>query len=194
MLALVLALATLVSPHAQIRGVEQSFADMWTAAQRERPAAINSLTQVTGQDEPGTPLRVRMRVFQADGQMSLAGALVFIHQTDSSGVYDRPGGNGWRLKAWARTGADGRVTFDTVRPGPYPGRDVAAHIHVGIDGPPGQRRLLPDLLFADDPLLSAAERDKSARAGAFANIRPLRIVGGRAEVEILYRLPGDYIF
>ena len=174
--------------------VEPDFLRMWEAAQRERPQTIAPRGRIAPAGEPGEPLIVRGRVVDKDGRTPVAGAVAFAYQTDRDGHYDRPGKNGWRLKGWARTDADGRFEFVTIRPAAYPGRTVAAHIHVGLDGPPGRRYLLRDVLFEGDPLLSAAERERARTDGAYGNIRPVHPVDGVQVVEILYRLPGDFTF
>jgi protocatechuate 3,4-dioxygenase beta subunit len=174
--------------------VEPSFERMWVAAQRERPATLSSHGRIAEPTEPGTPLVIRGQVLAEDGRTPVAGAVVFAYQTDARGVYDHPGRDGWRLKGWARTDAEGRFTFDTIRPAPYPGRQIAAHVHIGLDGPAGQRRLLPDLLFADDSLLSARERQRAGALGAFGNVRSTHRLGGREGVDIRYRLPGEFVF
>jgi protocatechuate 3,4-dioxygenase beta subunit len=176
------------------QAVDPEFASMWEAAQRARPASIGTRARVAPAGEPGDPLLVRMQLLEQDQRTPAAGVLVFVYQTDREGHYDRDGGRGWRLKGWARTDATGHVEFETIRPGAYPGRRVAAHIHVGIDGPEGRRHLLPEVLFEGDPLLTPIERSKSAGAGRFANVRPVRSADGVSVVDILYHLPGEFVF
>lgn len=67
-------------------------------------------------------------------------------------------------------------------------------MHVGIDGPPGQRETLLDLLFAGDPRLSAKEQARAQQEGRFANIRPVATANGVETVDILFRRAGDFIF
>ncbi len=174
--------------------VDPEFLSRWNRVQLERPSAVGWSSRIAPPDEPGSPLVVHGSLFDRQGEHPIEAALVFAYQTDSDGRYDRPGHDGWRLRGWARTDPRGRFEFQTIRPGPYPGRDVAAHIHVGVDGAPGQRQTLLDVLFAGDPRLSAAERERSTREGAFANIRPVTIENGTAHVSIRFRLAGDFIF
>lgn len=180
--------------HALAQSVEPEFVRMWEAAQRERPARLDPRARIGSVAEPGEALIVRGRLFERDARTPVGRAVVFAYQTDRAGHYDAPGHNGWRLKGWARTDDEGRFTFATIRPGPYPGRQVAAHVHIGIEGPPGQRHLLPDLLFEGDPRLSAQELERSRGYGVFANIRPVATIDNVATVDVQYRLPGEWVF
>ena len=174
--------------------VDPEFLRMWEAAQRQRPTLLATASRIAPAGEPGQPLVLRGRLLEADGRTPVSGAVIFAYQTDREGRYDRPGGDGWRLKGWARTDLDGRFAFTTIRPGPYPGRQIAAHVHLGVDGPPGQRRTLRDVLFEGDTRLSRAELERSRLDREFGNVRPVRVVGGVQMVDILLRLPGDFVF
>ncbi|HYH08904.1 MAG TPA: hypothetical protein VEK11_17760 [Thermoanaerobaculia bacterium] len=124
---------------------------LWEEAQRHRPKSIPSVTRIAPANEPGTPLVVRGRIVQSDGTKPAAGVIVFAYQTDAAGVYNHNRARGWRLRGWARTDAQGRFTFHTIRPGSYPGTRIAAHIHLTVEGPGLQRRWTHDVNFRDDP-------------------------------------------
>lgn len=167
----------------------------WEAAQRDRPSELGWRGRIAGLDEPGTPLVLHGRVLGPDGLTPAAGVVVFAYQTDASGRYDLPGGTaaGWRLKGWARTGADGRFELRTIRPGPYPGRAVPAHVHLTLESAELGCRWTDSLRFADDPLVTGALRERSSAAGRFAFVRPVRMVDGVGHVELevrLQRTPG----
>lgn len=103
-------------------------------AQRARPAQLTSSERIAPATEPGTPFVLRGQAFAADGRTPLADAIVFAYHTDRDGLY-RPRGepaHTWRLKGWAKTGADGRFEFRTIRPGPYPGGTEPAHVHLTL--------------------------------------------------------------
>ena len=78
--------------------------------------------------EPGTRLLVRGRLFAADGERPVAGAILYAYQTDVTGVYNPKAGPP-RLRGFMKTDAEGRFEYDTIRPGSYPGTNIAAHVH-----------------------------------------------------------------
>jgi protocatechuate 3,4-dioxygenase beta subunit len=125
----------------------------WEQAQESRPRTIGKIGRIAPAREPGTPLVVRGRVLQADGSTPANGVIVFAYQTDRNGVYNEPRTPGYRLRGWAKSGADGRFEFHTIRPGSYPGTRNPAHIHFTIEGPGIPRRWTSDVQFADDPVV-----------------------------------------
>lgn len=124
-------------------------------------------------DEPGEPLHVTGTVYSPDGETPAAGVELYAYHTDAEGLYSETNDNtNPRLKATVRTGADGRYELRTIKPAPYPGGGVPAHIHYRISGGgfPDQRA---DLNFEGDPNLSARAVRRSAERGRFGSIRPL---------------------
>jgi protocatechuate 3,4-dioxygenase beta subunit len=158
-------------------------------AQETRPATLGASARIAPVAEPGTPLVIHGRVLQHDGQTPAAGAVVFAYHTDATGRYDVPeaGPHSWRLRGWVKTGADGRFELITIRPAPYPSGRVAAHVHLMIERPEG-RWQTAGVLFDGDPMISATEREASARAGRFAMIRPVDVRDGVQHVSIELRI------
>ena len=190
-LSIVIASACLaMACSARATGQDVEFIRALEAAQRERPATIASSARIAPESEPGTPLVVRGRAFAADGKTPLAGAVVFAYHTDRGGVYDRAGAppHSWRLKGWAMTGGDGRFEFRTMRPGPYPGSRNAAHIHVMLFTPDGGRYHAGEVLFEDDPFVTAENRGATQRDAVFGPVRPVRREGGVEHVEFNTRV------
>ena len=99
-------------------------------AQKDRPATLANTARIAPVSEPGDPLVVRGRVVNVDGTPA-ANAIVFGYHTDRGGLYDKRenGPHSWRLRGWVRTDADGRFTFETIRPGAYPNADILPHVH-----------------------------------------------------------------
>lgn len=160
------------------------------AAQLARPARLTSSERIAPDSEPGTALVVHGRAFAADGRRPLAGAIVFAYHTDRSGIYRAPGepAHTWRLKGWAVTDSEGRFEFRTIRPGPYPGGTDAAHIHLTLFTADGMGYHAGGLLFDDDPLVSAAEREESNRAGEFGAVCAVRREGAAVHVDVNIQL------
>src|SRR5687768_2924201 len=105
-----LALLAVLSASLPAIGQDVEFLRALETAQRARPAQISSTSRIAPETEPGIALVIHGRAFAADGRTPLADAIVFAYHTDRNGVYDRRGApaHSWRLKGWAKTGADGR--------------------------------------------------------------------------------------
>jgi len=158
-------------------------------AQLSRPRTLTSRARIAPPSEPGTPLVITGRVFREDGRTAAAGFTVFAYHTDAQGIYDVPshGPHSWRLKGWALTDADGRFEFTTIRPAPYPGRTQAAHVHVTFEGP-GFPRRSDGIQFADDSLVTPADREASTKAGRFGSVLAVTTKDGVQHVEWNVRL------
>jgi protocatechuate 3,4-dioxygenase beta subunit len=158
------------------------------AAQAERPATLENVARIAPRAEPGLPLVIHGRVLDAGGTAA-ANAIVFAYHTDREGLYDRPGrgGHSWRLRGWARTDADGRYEFQTIRPAEYPSRTIPAHVHVNIYTPAG-RYSAGELRFLDDSLVRDSERRQSQEAGEFGWVRPVTLRDGVQHVDFVVRL------
>lgn len=121
----------------------------------DMPATITSRERLAPASEPGVPLRVTGRVLGADGRPR-AGVIVYGYQTDRRGIYPpvappRSSSSNYhgRLRGWVRSDAQGRYTFDTIRPGSYGGNPE--HIHMHVVEPGCATYSIDDLIFAGDP-------------------------------------------
>ena len=120
------------------------------------PDELSWNARIARPEEPGTKLRIEGVVRNQDGDPT-SGIIVYAYQTDASGVYPKGSTRHGRLRAWARTGEDGRYRFDTIRPGAYPGRGIPEHVHLHVIEPGFATYWIADINIADDPLLT--ERD-----------------------------------
>jgi len=169
-------------------GQDLEWARMWEEAQRLRPKKLSSMSRIAPAAEPGVALVIRRRVYGNDGRTPAAGVTVFAYQTDAAGVYNRPNVSGCRLRGWAQTDSSGRFEFRTIRPASYPDTRILAHVHFTIDGPSLPRRFVSDLNFADDPLVTQAERLRAAKEGAFGSVRPVTLRDGAQHVDFQLRI------
>jgi len=105
-------------------------------------------------------------VYKADGITPAAGTVLYFYHTDQNGVYPQGKETGWGRRhgysrGWLKTNDNGQYSIKTLKPGAYPNRRAAAHIHCIIKEDNLNEYYVGDFLFEDDPLLSDA--DKSNR-------------------------------
>jgi protocatechuate 3,4-dioxygenase, beta subunit len=148
----------------------------------EPPANVSSVGTIAPQGEPGERLVITGQVFAPDGATPVRDAIVYAYQTDATGHYQNdPQTRIARLHGWAKTDAQGRFEFQTIHPGPYPGRDIPAHVHFHVWGGGYPLQWTNELLFAGDPLLGAAALEDSKANGRFGNVS--EVTGGPAGVR-----------
>lgn len=135
------------------------------------PTKISSHERIAPATEAGVPLRVSGRVLGTDGKPR-AGIIVYAYQTDRRGIYPpvvppRSNASNFHgsLRGWVRSDANGRYTFDTIRPGGYGGNPQ--HIHMHVIEPGCASYIIDDLIFADDPdfLRMTPEQRQSETSG-----------------------------
>jgi len=132
-----------------------------------RASPKSSHIVIAGAGEPGQRLVVSGRVLDANGH-GVPNVIMRAYHTDARGLY-RADGRFYsdsappRLQGYLRTAADGSYVIETIRPAPYPNRSTPAHIHFELRSPNAQREYAI-LYFADDPLLTAAQRTKLPQA------------------------------
>jgi protocatechuate 3,4-dioxygenase beta subunit len=128
-----------------------------------------SVATLASASEPGTRLIVAGRVFDETGTRGVAGVKVYAYHTDAKGVYGSIPGLP-RLKGTVVTDSQGRFEWRTIRPMPYPGGGNPAHIHIQASGGGYPKQGVNELLFTDDPYVTAAQKAESQKKGKFAPI------------------------
>lgn len=124
------------------------------------PGKMSPVSYSPGWNGAGQKLTVTGTVYQIDGRTPAANVIVYYWQTDSKGTYPQRAGmnrsavrHGY-IRGWIKTGSDGKYTINTIRPAPYPNRDIPAHIHLSIKEPGiANEYYTDDLEFDDDKLL-----------------------------------------
>lgn len=152
-------------------------------------AAVDSDTDLT--QVPGSATRAEGELLRIEGLIldesltPIADALVEIWQANSFGRYLHERDNSAaqldpNFQGWGRmlSDAQGRYSFTTVKPGPYPAtRDWMRppHIHFKV-ARRGYQELITQLYFADDPLNQAdrllAQVDPSERERLITTLQP----------------------
>lgn len=149
------------------------------------PKELSSSVRLGAADEPGVPLRLTGVVRDEAGKPR-GGIVLYFYQTDASGLYP-PGGSGrtpdgklhGRLRGWARTGSDGTYTVETIRPGGYPGDIEPEHIHIHVLEPGRCTYYIDDVVFEDDPRLTAGMRARQTGRGGPGIVMPTKDGEGR---------------
>lgn len=96
--------------------------------------ASPSRMKIAADNEPGQRMIVTGRVLNADGSPH-PGLKLFAYHTDTHGEYNRDANGVARLHGTLVTASDGSYEIYTIMPGPYPGRNVPAHVHIQLGGP-----------------------------------------------------------
>ena len=121
--------------------------------------------QIAGPDVPGTRIRVEGRVLDGTGS-PVRDALIEVWQADAQGHYAHPDGGGAvaaGFRGWGRVAADfatGDWGFDTVKPGPTPGRAgglQAPHLNLWLVARGINIGLATRMYFADEAAANAAD-------------------------------------
>jgi protocatechuate 3,4-dioxygenase beta subunit len=137
-------------------------------------------------DRKGTPLTLGFTVVDASTCKPIKGALVELWHCDAAGVYSGVQGNsGDFLRGGQRSGAAGKVRFDTIFPGWYSGRTPHIHMKVFVSGNEvhtGQIFFQPKTLkavYAQGVYASRGPNDRSNSADSIA-----KQAGARAIVPV----------
>jgi protocatechuate 3,4-dioxygenase beta subunit len=139
------------------------------------PQNFSSRADIAGPDEPGERLVISGRVFAPDGETPVAEITVYAYHTDATGHYTKSGSiRPPRVQGWAKTDAEGRFEFHTIRPAAYPGRSIPAHVHFILWGAGYPRQWVDELRFEGDPFVTSRMLAEAASAGKFAAVRPLQ--------------------
>ena len=72
------------------------------------------------------------------------------------------------------TDSSGEYRFETIRPGAYPGREDPAHIHMTVKEPARREYWIDEVVFEDDPRVTARYRAAQGNRGGSGIIRLLR--------------------
>lgn len=130
-------------------------------------------------NDKGPKLEVSGIVYHADGKTPAKDIVIYVYHTDQKGIYPKKGNEtGWAkrhgyIRGWAKTDKNGYYKFYTLKPAPYPGGNIPAHIHVTVKEPDKNEYWIDEYLFDDDPLLTKEERQKQEKRGGNGIIKLL---------------------
>ena len=121
------------------------------------------------QNEP--KIKITGTVFQRDGKTPAENILLYVYHVDRNGIYqpsDEP--IGWekrhgQYRGWLQTDEDGKFTFYTFRPAPYPEVQEPEHIHIYVKEPNTIPYYIDSYLFENDPTLTKEKKESEQKRG-----------------------------
>jgi protocatechuate 3,4-dioxygenase, beta subunit len=144
------------------------------------PTRISSVDTSVGWIEKGQKLLVTGKVYKIDGKTPAPNVIIYYWQTDNNGYYSAPKEMDERAKrhghirGWVKTDKDGKYSIYTIRPAPYPNRDIPAHIHTSIKEPNiDNEYYIDEFTFDDDKLLTGKKRKALENRGGSGILRVL---------------------
>ncbi len=148
------------------------------------PSTLDSAARIAPAGEPGEPMRIEGVVRNAGGRPA-AGVVVYAYQTNAKGIYPTEGRRAGQpahrhgfLRGWARTDANGRYRFDTIRPGGYPNTNIPQHVHMHVIEPGRLTYYIDEIVFTDDPRLTPDQRKSHPGRGGAGIVTPKRETSG----------------
>lgn len=140
------------------------------------PLNVGTKTVLSDEKDKGDPMVISGRIFQKDGKTPAPNTLIYLYHTDFEGYYGRKPGEHkhGRYRGWMLTDREGRYSFMTIKPAPYPENRFAAHIHMTLTTETMREDWVDSILFEGDTLISASERANSGKRGGFNPILTLK--------------------
>jgi protocatechuate 3,4-dioxygenase beta subunit len=168
-----------------------------------RPATLAPSARIAATGQPGERLVIKGVVTDASRRPA-AGVIVYAYHTDAKGIYPgRPGVDEARttasqrhgaLRGFARTDAEGRYAFETIRPASYPFPNAPPqHVHMHVVEPGRCHYVIDDIVFTDDPRLPADARKRDRPRGGSGVVTPAKHNGAwgvRRDITLGANVPG----
>lgn len=122
-------------------------------------------------NEPGPKMEISGTIYYADRKTPAPDVVLYIYHTDQTGNYTKKGNEtGWGkrhgyIRGWVKANAKGEYKFYTLRPAPYPGGKIQAHIHPVIKEPGVNEYWIDEFVFDDDTMVNAEYKNKMELRG-----------------------------
>ncbi|MEO6232758.1 MAG: hypothetical protein ABJB11_17190 [Ferruginibacter sp.] len=144
------------------------------------PDKIKSVDTSAGWAQKGQKLLITGTIYKLDGKTPAPNVILYYYHTDINGVYANKQGlnpavvrHGY-IRGWVKSDAEGKYAIYTVRPAPYPNRNIEAHIHPAIKEPAIDKEYyIDEFVFDDDKLLTGEKRKQLPNRGGSGILRVL---------------------
>ena len=151
------------------------------------PEEILAVDTSAGWEQDGQKLLIRGTIYKSDGKTPAPDVILYYYHTDIHGLYadreslDRRVVRHGYIRGWVKSDKKGRYAIYTVRPGTYPNKGEAAHIHPSVKEPGIEKEYYLDaFVFDDDPLLTADKREAMENRGGSGILRV--VVDGELQI------------
>ena len=131
----------------------------------------NSIDTIPGFEENEPKIKITGTVFKKDGETPAEDVLLYVYHVDRNGIYQpREKPVGWeerhgQHRGWLKTGTNGKFTFYTFRPAPYPEASEPEHIHIYVKEPNTIPYYLDSYVFESDPTLTEEKKKVERKRG-----------------------------
>lgn len=149
------------------------------------PEKLSSTDTSPGWKQNGQKILLTGTVYQIDKKTPASNVILYYYQTNSNGIYatkeseernmpkNKLGQTHGYIRGWLKTDEQGTYSIYTIKPGTYPSRDEAAHIHITIKEKNMEKiYYIDDFVFDDDPLLTTERRKKMKNRGGSGIVKP----------------------
>ncbi len=130
-----------------------------------------SIDTLPGFRENKPKIKITGTALLKDGKTPVKNVLLYVYHVDRNGIY-QPSDDpiGWenrhgQYRGWLQTGNDGKFTFYTFRPAPYPKVQEPEHIHIYIKEPKTIPYYIDSYLFESDPILTEEKKQSEKNRG-----------------------------
>ncbi|WP_299121568.1 intradiol ring-cleavage dioxygenase [uncultured Winogradskyella sp.] len=148
------------------------------------PKKLSSKDTSPAFKQDGQKILLTGTVYQRDGKTPAPNVILYYYQTNTNGVYatkeseernmpkNKLGQTHGYIRGWLKTNKHGNYSIYTIKPGTYPSRTEAAHVHITIkDKLVKKPYYIDDFVFDNDPLLTTKKRIKMKNRGGSGVIR-----------------------
>jgi len=145
---------------------------------------LNEVDTLPGFNETGPKIEISGIIYHRDGRTPAKDVVLYIYHTDQRGLYSQKendplskttwGKRHGHLRGWIKTNEKGEYKFYTLVPASYPNSNNPKHIHPTIKEPGFSEYWIDEFVFADDPLLPGAERNRPEPVGGNGVLNPVQ--------------------
>jgi protocatechuate 3,4-dioxygenase, beta subunit len=145
-------------------------------------------TTMPQEGERGDPFVFEGVVYQINGKRPASGVVLYAYQTNADGLYangtseTQASRRHGRLRAWVKTGADGKYKIRSIKPSPYPNDTIPAHVHITVLEPGRKPYWIDDIVFDGEFGVTNEYRRAMINKGGSGIVKATRLPSGEWHV------------